>query len=117
MEDRFAWLRDVKHRKTVPFLKQHNERDAAFQSRLGLAKKLAKEMRRRIGEEEEELPWVGRDGLEYQYRFEKGNELETLFRKGKASLDLNHLGIENPGSIEPFMNSCVVGSSDGEPFL
>ena len=114
---RFAYLKDLKHSKTIPFLEKHNKKEEHFQRRVGLTKRLMKEFRARQGEEEVELAWVGSDGIEYQWVFETGQEMETLLRKGKPVLDLNALGILNPGSIVPFGNSCIVGQSDGEPFF
>ena len=116
-EAQFAYLKDLKHPKTIPFLEKENKKEDRFMKRHGLAKKLMKEFRARQGEEEEELAWTGSDGITYQFVYREGQELETLYRNGKPVLDLNELDIVNPGSIVPFGNSCIVGQSDGEPFL
>jgi oligopeptidase B len=115
-KDEFAFLRDLKHPKTIPFLEKQNKKEERFHKRHALSQKIMKEFRERQGEEEQGLPWTGADNVIYQFVYEKGKELETLYRNGKPVLDLGKLGIVNPGSIMPYGNSCIVGSSEGEPY-
>lgn len=70
-----------------------------------------------MADEENEAPWVDRDGFVYQFVFEPKREYETLTRNGKRVLDFERDcagfdkscdgGSLNLGEIEPFHNSCV----------
>jgi protease II len=91
MSDKFSFLRNVHDPRTKRFLKKKNNEDKKFHGKLGLQDVIVKEIKSRLEETELEAPFNDRDGILYQFVFEKDQEMETLYRNGKAVLDLNKL--------------------------
>ena len=115
------FLKDPENPKTIRFLEKHNRAFAAFQKKLGLSKKLEKEIAKRMGLSKEELAWTDSDGITYQYVFPEHAEYEVLFRNGEKALDMNALavkGVLNVGLVEPYRNYCTVAvNTTGSPFF
>ena len=107
--DNYFWLRDRENKEVIDYLNAENAYlDSALAHTVPLQKELFNEMKSRIKEDDQSVPYL-MDGYFYYTRFETGKEYPIYCRK-KGSLEATEEIMVNVNDLAKDTKYCQLGS-------